>query len=102
MLLSEANNKLINPITAEQLEAIHPIYCLLNFDKSDFCSLVDAIGINKWIENKVFFERLDRAERALTEKEKYLKAKKRLEELEDEKQQLESFVSRYDSRKYAG
>ena len=48
MLLEEAQARLKkSAINTEQLDAISPIYCLLDFDKDDFCKLVDAIGLEK-------------------------------------------------------
>jgi hypothetical protein len=81
--------------TQDELWAISPIYCLLNFDKDDFCKLVDAIGLEKWLNRKERWERLDRAERELTAKERFLSAKARLEEIEDEKAGLLQIVNGY-------
>lgn len=61
--------------------AISPIYCLLDFDKDDFCKLIDAIGLDKWVAAEARWQRLAQAEEELTAKENYIKAKARKEEL---------------------
>ncbi|MHB8065861.1 MAG: hypothetical protein ACYDG2_25140 [Ruminiclostridium sp.] len=95
MMLEEANALLKKSINEEQLQKVGQIYALLAFDKPDFCKLIDAIGIDKWTirENRWTF--LDEAERGLQAKNQYLDAKKRLEELENEKQGLEQIVNNY-------
>ena len=98
MLLEEmqARCKKARPTTQDEVWAVSPIYCLLNFDKDDFCKLVDTIGLEKWVEAADRWKRLDRAEQELTAKERYLRAKTRLAELETEKAELEQFVTGYD------
>lgn len=91
----QARLKKTEATTQDQVWAISPIYCLLNFDKDDFCKLVDAIGIDKWLEKAERWERLDRAERELSAKERYLSAKARLEDLEAEKEALTQIVVGY-------
>ena len=66
-----------------------------NLDKDDFCKIVDAVGVDKLLSKQNHYERLDRAEQELTAKEKYLKAKNRLKEIECEKQNLENIVNNY-------
>jgi len=99
MLLEEMESRLKKTlpehITQENLWKISPIYCLLNFDKDDFCKLIDAIGIEKWLDKAERWERLDRAEQELTAKERYLQAKARLADLEAEKAALEQIVTGY-------
>jgi hypothetical protein len=96
MLLEEARALLKNSnITEEQLWQLSPIYCLLDFDKTDFCKLVDAIGLDKWLKKSARWNRLDKAEQEFAAKERYLDAKARLLELESEKEHLEQIVSRY-------
>lgn len=92
----QARLKKAKVTTQDQVWAISPIYCLLNFDKDDFCKLVDAIGIDKWLEKAERWERLDRAERELSAKERYLSAKARLEDLEAEKEALTQIVVSYE------
>jgi len=82
-------------ITQEQLQQLSPIYVLLDFHKDDFCKLVDAIGIDKWLDNINWFNRLDKAEQELSAKERYMKAWERLEALESEKAELEQIVNSY-------
>lgn len=95
MMLEEANVRLKTKITADQLWGLNSLYILLDLDKDDFCKIVDAIGVEKLLNKQGHYERIDKAERELTAKEKYLKAKIRLSELEIEKQRLEDIVSSY-------
>lgn len=96
MLLNEANTRLETvKINEDQLWALNSLYILLDLDKDDFCKIVDAVGVDKLLSNQNHYERLDRAEQELTAKEKYLKAKSRLNELENEKQSLENIVNNY-------
>lgn len=94
MMLEEANARLKKEkITEEQLWGINSLYILLDLDKDDFCKIVDAVGVEKLLKKQIHYERLDRAEQELAAKERFLKAKSRLEELENEKQQLEAIVN---------
>lgn len=82
-------------ITEEQLWGLNSLYILLDLDKDDFCKIVDAVGIEKLLKKQSHYERLDQAEQELAAKEKYLAAKRRLEEIEVEKQSLENIVNGY-------
>ena len=95
MLLNEANTLLKSPITGNQLEAIHPIYCLLDLDKEDFCKIIDAIGVDKFASKQERWTRLDRAEAELTKRQSYIAAKQRLMDLGDERRWLEEEVTKY-------
>lgn len=96
MMLEEANKRLKKvQITEEQLWQINSLYCILNLDKNDFCKIVDIVGIDKLIQQQSRYERYDRAEQELKAKERYLKAKSRLQELEDEKEELQKIVNSY-------
>lgn len=96
MMLHEANKRLKKvQITEEQLWQINSLYCILNLDKDDFCKIVDLVGIDKLIQQQSRYERFDKAEQELRAKERYLQAKKRLQELEDEKTELENIVNSY-------
>ncbi len=96
MMLDEANKRLKKvQITEEQLWQINSLYCILNLDKDDFCKIVDLIGLDKLIQQQSRYERFDKAEQELRAKERYLQAKKRLQELEDEKAKLENIVNSY-------
>jgi hypothetical protein len=97
MTIHEANDRLKKAKIAneEQLWQITPLYILLDFHKDDFCKLVDAVGLDKILEKTSRWERLDRAERELAAKERYLNAKARLEELEREKENLTEIVNGY-------
>lgn len=96
MMLEEANKRLKKvQITEEQLWQINSLYCILNLDKNDFCKIVDLVGIDKLIQQQSRYERYDKAEQELKAKERYLKAKSRLQELEDEKEELQKIVNSY-------
>lgn len=96
MMLHEANKRLKTvQLTEAQLWQINSLYCILNLDKDDFCKIVDLVGLEKLIQQQSHYERYEKAEQELRAKEKYLKAKKRLQELEDEKNELEKIVNSY-------
>lgn len=95
MMLEEANARLKTKITEEQLWGLNSLYILLDLDKDDFCKIVDVIGLEKLLKKRTQYERVDQAEQELTAKERYLKAKNRLNELEAERQNLESIVNNY-------
>lgn len=98
MMLHEANKRLKKvQITEEQLWQINSLYCILNLDKDDFCKIVDLVGVDKLIQQQSRYERFDKAEQELRAKERYLQAKRRLQELEDEKAELEAVVNSYKS-----
>ena len=96
MLLHEANARLKTPITSEQLDKIHGIYCVLDFSKDDFCKLVDAIGIDKWTEKTLDWINLSLAQYEMRVKEKYLANKRRIEDMEKELQRLETQVKEFE------
>lgn len=96
MMLEEAQARLKKTtITEEQLWGLNSLYILLDLDKDDFCKIVDVVGIEKLLKKQSHYERLDQAEQELAAKERYLAAKRRLEEIEDEKQSLENIVNGY-------
>jgi hypothetical protein len=96
MLLEEMQERLKNTdITDEQLRQLNPIYLLLDFHKDDFCKLIKAVGINKWLDKADYWKRLEVAEQELSAKEHYLKAKSRLADIELEKAGLEEIVNGY-------
>lgn len=96
MMLHEANKRLKKvQITGEQLWQINSLYCILNLDKDDFCKIVDLVGVDKLIQQQSRYERFDKAEQELRAKERYLQAKRRLQELEDEKTELEAVMNSY-------
>ncbi len=96
MMLEEANARLkTTEINEEQLWAINSIYILLDLDKDVFCKVVDTVGIETLIKKQPHYDRLMKAEEELSAKERYIHAKSRLKELEDEKANLEQVVSGY-------
>ena len=98
MLLEEMQRRVkSSEITLEQLEKVHEIYCLLDFDKDDFCKLVDAIGIDKWTAKAPKWERLVKAENDLRAKERYEEAIVRIVELDRERDNLREIINDYKS-----
>lgn len=96
MMLEEAQARLKKTeINQEQLSALNSLYILLDLHKDDFCKIIDAVGLDKLLEKQRRYERLERAEQELTAKERYVRAKARLEELEDERRGLEQIVNGY-------
>ncbi len=76
-------------ITESDVWAVSPIYCLLNFDKDDFCKLIDAIGLDKWTAAANRWKRLDKADQMLQNFEQYERNRERLEAIERERESLE-------------
>lgn len=95
MNLEEANARLKTKINEEQLWGLNSLYILLDLHKDDFCKIVEAVGLEILLKKQKHYDRLDRAERELTAKERYLQARARLEELETEKTSLEQIVNEY-------
>ena len=97
MMLEEAQARLKKEkiTTQDQLWALNSLYILLDLHKDDFCKIIDAVGLETLIKKQKHYDRLDRAERELAAKERYLQAKARLEEIEAEKASLEQIVSSY-------
>jgi hypothetical protein len=96
MLLEEANARLKKcQINEEQLSGIHFLYILLSLDKDDFCKIIDSVGIDTLLKKQDRYERLDLAEQELSAKERYLKAKVRLSDIERERQDLEAYIHSY-------
>lgn len=93
MMLCEANERLNTvQITEEQLWAVNSLYLLLDLDKDDFCKIVDEIGLEKLIEKRAHYDRLLRADKMLTAKEQHENAKRRLAELDRERERLQEIV----------
>lgn len=96
MMLEEANARLKKAkINEEQLEALNSLYILIDIDKNDFCKIIDTVGLETLLNKQKRYDRIMKAEEELTAKERYLQAKSRLEELENEKSSLENIVNGY-------
>lgn len=97
MMLEEAQARLKKEkiTTQDQLWAINSLYILLDLYKDDFCKIIDTVGLETILKKRRHYDRLIQAEEELSAKEKYLQAKSRLEELENEKASLERIVSGY-------
>ena len=91
--------KLAEQITEDTVWAVAPIYCLLDFDKDDFCKLINAIGLEKWLDaaEKGRWARLDKADGMLAAKERYEKNKARLSDIDREAEQLRKCVEEYET-----
>lgn len=97
MMLKEANERLKTvQITEDQLWRLNHLYILMDLHKDDFCKIVDTVGLDALLERQGHYERFYRAERELAVKERYLEAKRRLEEIANEKQILESITNKYE------
>ncbi len=100
MMLEEANARLKKTkINEDQLWAIHSLYILLDLHKDDFCKIIDTLGLDAILNKQRHYDRLVQAEEELAAKEKYLQAKARLRELENEKLNLEQVIDNYKSIK---
>lgn len=95
MNLEEANMRLKKKIDEDQLKGLTSLYLLLDLDKDEFCKIVDTVGTEKLLKKRNHYDRLDRAERDLTAKERFLKAKTLLADLEAEKEELTRIVENY-------
>lgn len=89
MLIQEANERLQTPISNDQLQAIHILYCLLDLSKDDFCKMVDAVGIDVLTERENTYNRLHEASLFLNKKERYDKNKKELCTIDAQIERLE-------------
>lgn len=99
MLLEEANARFKkSKINEEQLWALNSLYLLLDLSKDDFCKIVDCVGLNTLLDKQRHYNRLLEAEEEFAAKEKYLKAKSRLKEIEVERGNLEQFVNHYERK----
>ena len=97
MMLEEVQARLKKEkiTTQDQLWAINSLYILLDLHKDDFCKIIDTVGLETILKKQRHYDRLIQAENELAAKEKYLQAKARLEELENEKAHLEQVVNGY-------
>jgi hypothetical protein len=93
----QARCKKAKVTTNDEVMAVSPIYCLLNFDKDDFCKLVDAIGLEKWVEAKARWEWLCEAEGMYEAKRRYEKNKARYMDLQAEQEQLLPLIEQYEA-----
>jgi len=97
MNLEEANERLRNKITQEQLDKLTDLYIILDLHKDVFCKIVNAVGVQTLLEKQKHYARLNQAEQELCAKEKYLYAKARLDDLESEKTLLQEIIDNYNN-----
>lgn len=102
MNLEEANDRLMTKINQDQLWSLNALYILLDLHKDDFCKIVNVVGLDALLKKQKYYEWLDQAREELDAKERYLKAKVRLEDLEIEKSNLEQIVNGYESNLMKG
>ncbi len=97
MMLEEAQARLKKEkmTTQDQLWAVNSLYLLLDLHKDDFCKIIDAVGLEKLMQKQAHYDRQMIAAADLDQKERYLKAKARLEDIENERAALEQIVSAY-------
>lgn len=82
--------------TEEQLWQLNSLYILLDLHKDDFCKIIDAVGLETLIKKQSHYERIDKAERELSAKERYQNAKRHLVELQSEIKDLEQIINNYE------
>lgn len=96
MMLEEANKRLKKTqINEEQLWGLNSLYLLLDLQKDDFCKIVDTVGVETLLGKQNHYDRLLKAEDELISKERYLRAKSRLQELESEQEALNQILNNY-------
>jgi hypothetical protein len=96
MNLEEANTRLKKAkITEEQLWGLNSLYILLDLHKDEFCKIVDLVGVETLLNKQARYDRLRQAEDELDAKERFLQARRRLKEMETEKERLEAIVAGY-------
>jgi hypothetical protein len=96
MNLAELRNGFSKTASPEILEQVTPLYMLLDLGKEDFYKILKAVGCETVIKRLPRWERLLKAEEELTAKEKYIAAKRKLEYLRQEKQDLEETIALYE------
>ena len=96
MMLEEANKRLKKAqINEKQLWGLNSLYLLLDLQKDDFCKIVDTVGVETLLGKQYHYDRLLKAEDELISKERYLRAKSRLQELESEQEALNQILNNY-------
>ena len=97
MNIDELHNltKTAKNATEDDLNAIAPIYCMLDFDKKDFCKLIDAIGIDKWVNKASRWLYLEKAENEHIEKMNYINNVNKKAQLLDELNDIEDRINHH-------
>jgi hypothetical protein len=81
--------------TEEQLQAITPLYIVLDLDKDIFCRMVDAVGVEVIAAESAKWEWLREAQEEKIARQQYFKDIQRLEDLLEEKEQIDNRVAAY-------
>lgn len=95
MTLQEVNSRLNKAITEEQFNIVHPLSVMLDLDKDEFCCIIDAIGITKFVVREPLIRRLGKASRAYSKYEEYEEAKCELERINRAAQRYREIVENY-------
>ena len=99
-MLEEINARLKkNKLNEDELWSINSLYLLLDLSKDDFCKIIDCVGLDVFLKKEKHFDRLINAEEELRIKENCLNAKRRLEEMEQEKISLIQSIELYEKLK---
>ena len=100
MMLSEANGRLKTvQLTEQQLWELSPLYLVLDLDKDEFCKMVDAVGLDTLLERASYYKKVYDAVEEQLARDRYLKAVRRLEQLEEERESLTSVVNAYEFKR---
>jgi len=92
----QARCKLAQVTKQSDVDAVGPLYWLLDLHKDDFCKLVDAVGLDKLVKVRERWERLARAYEAMATRETYERNKARLEAIADEAAGLREHIEQYE------
>lgn len=97
MNLKEANERLYQEINIDQLSMLETLYYILDFDKDDFCNVVNVLGgVDKILAKYDRYKRYEKAERLMSERERYEDAKDQYTNLMLKKDELEKIISTYE------
>lgn len=104
MMLEEANKRLRTcQISEEQLWDLNSLYLLLDLNKDDFCKIVDAVGLEKLIARKQYYNWVCDARDEVRQKERYVHTKEKLKQrmahlsaLEREISDMQDFIAKYE------
>lgn len=92
MTLQEANERLNDQITEDDLCALNSAYVLFDLHKDVFCKIINAVGLEPILDKKAWYERCLRASDELSAKERYQAAVSRLACLQTEMIELRQII----------
>ncbi len=103
MNLEEINSRLKRPITQDQLDEVHPLYCVLNLSKDYFAAIVEAVGIVDLAALGWRWKRLSAAEIEYRAGERYIKNLELREQLDEKLSIIDDELGRYElARQHKG